>query len=224
MCTSAGDATACLNNNPAGNEAGVLPECCAGLNNVDYSKVKLRSVQLVNFHDPSFCIAVIAIIFNPLFWNVVARWEHHTCRLSRLFGSPYLACYCLGFVIILLNVYRSYSMTVAMKAQARWEVLDRTDVFYTGTAFIVVGTVLVVSSFLALGFTGTFLGDYFGILMEEKVTVFPFNIMENPMYWGSTANYLGLALIWPLLLLFQTICLLCPEPGHWSLQRSDLSP
>lgn len=45
MCTSARDATACLNNNPAGNEAGVMPECCAGLNNVDYSKVKLRSVQ-----------------------------------------------------------------------------------------------------------------------------------------------------------------------------------
>uniref|UniRef100_A0A8C7X034 phosphatidyl-N-methylethanolamine N-methyltransferase n=1 Tax=Oryzias sinensis TaxID=183150 RepID=A0A8C7X034_9TELE len=38
-------------------------------------------------------------------------------------------------------------------------------------------------------------GDYFGILMDEKVTGFPFNIMENPMYWGSTANYLGLALI-----------------------------
>lgn len=40
-----------------------------------------------------------------------------------------------------------------------------------------------------------FLGDYFGILMDEKVTAFPFNIIENPMYWGSTANYLGLALV-----------------------------
>ena len=40
-----------------------------------------------------------------------------------------------------------------------------------------------------------FVGDYFGILLDEKVTVFPFNIMENPMYWGSTANYLGLALM-----------------------------
>lgn len=40
-----------------------------------------------------------------------------------------------------------------------------------------------------------FAGDYFGILFDEKVTVFPFNIMENPMYWGSTANYLGLALM-----------------------------
>lgn len=31
--------------------------------------------------------------------------------------------------------------------------------------------------------------------MEEKVTGFPFSITENPMYWGSTANYLGLALV-----------------------------
>ncbi|XP_071319075.1 phosphatidylethanolamine N-methyltransferase isoform X2 [Trachinotus anak] len=149
----------------------------------------------IDFHDSSFCIAVIAIIFNPLFWNVVARWEHRTRTISRFFGSPYVACYCLGFVIILLNVYRSHSMTVAMKAQARWEVMDGTSVFYTGVALMVLGTVLVVSSFLALGFTGTFLGDYFGILMDEKVTGFPFNIIENPMYWGSTANYLGLALI-----------------------------
>ncbi|CAF96992.1 unnamed protein product, partial [Tetraodon nigroviridis] len=86
-------------------------------------------------------------------------------------------------------------MTIAMKAQPRWELMNRAEVFYAGTALIVAGTVLVVSSFLALGFTGTFLGDYFGILLDEKVTVFPFNVMENPMYWGSTANYLGLALI-----------------------------
>lgn len=51
-------------------------------------------------------------------------------------------------------------MTVAMKSQARWEVMDRTDVFYIGTGLIVVGTLLVVSSFLALGITGTFLGLY----------------------------------------------------------------
>lgn len=31
--------------------------------------------------------------------------------------------------------------------------------------------------------------------MDEKVTGFPFSIIENPMYWGSTANYLGLALV-----------------------------
>lgn len=50
-----------------------------------------------------------------------------------------------------------------------------------------------VSSCLKLTFV--FPGDYFGILMDEKVTGFPFSITENPMYWGSTANYLGLALM-----------------------------
>ncbi|XP_049419449.1 phosphatidylethanolamine N-methyltransferase [Epinephelus fuscoguttatus] len=193
------DTAAARDDNPAGNNHPVLLDCCGGLNNIDYSEMDVTLMEgllrHINFHDSSFCIAVIAIIFNPLFWNVVARWEHHTRSLSKLFGSPYLACYCLGFVIILLNVYRSHSMTLAMKAQAKWEVMDRTDVFYAGVALMVLGTLLVVGSFLALGFTGTFLGDYFGILMDEKVTGFPFNIIENPMYWGSTANYLGLALI-----------------------------
>ncbi|XP_038147002.1 phosphatidylethanolamine N-methyltransferase [Cyprinodon tularosa] len=174
-------------------------DCCGGLNNVDYSKMDLMLIEdfikLINFHDPGFCVAVIAIVFNPLFWNVVARWEHRTRGLTKLFGSSYLACCSLGLVIILLNVFRSHSITVVMKNQARWELLERTDVFYFGISLIVLGTVLVVSSFLALGFTGTFLGDYFGILMDEKVTGFPFSVIENPMYWGSTANYFGLALI-----------------------------
>ncbi|XP_075996146.1 phosphatidylethanolamine N-methyltransferase [Genypterus blacodes] len=86
-------------------------------------------------------------------------------------------------------------MMEVMAAQSRWEAMARPEVFYAGVVLLVLGSVLVVSSFLALGFTGTFLGDHFGILMDQKVTSFPFNLMENPMYWGSTANYLGLALI-----------------------------
>ncbi|KAF3704735.1 Phosphatidylethanolamine N-methyltransferase [Channa argus] len=162
------------NINPAAGQRPLPLDCCGGLNNVDYSKMDLKPLdeflKLINIRDSSFCIAVIAIIFNPVFWNVVARWEHSTRKLTRLFGSPYVACYCLAFVIILLNVYRSHSMTVAMKAQGRLEMMDRTVVFYTGVVLIVLGTLLVVSSFLALGFTGTFLGDYFGVLMDEKVT------------------------------------------------------
>ncbi|XP_061611637.1 phosphatidylethanolamine N-methyltransferase isoform X2 [Phyllopteryx taeniolatus] len=158
-------------------------------------KVFQEVLKYVNFHDSNFHIAVLAIIFNPLFWNLVARWEHRTQKLSKMFGSPYLACYFLGFVIILLNVYRSHSITVVMRTQARWNILDRNEVFNLGVLLIAVGSLLVVSSFLALGFTGTFLGDYFGILMDEKVTGFPFSLTENPMYWGSTANCLGLALI-----------------------------
>jgi phosphatidylethanolamine N-methyltransferase len=47
----------------------------------------------------------------------------------------------------------------------------------------------------ALGITGTYLGDYFGILMDEMVTGFPFNITSAPMYYGSTMNFLGTAVL-----------------------------
>lgn len=53
---------------------------------------------------------------------------------------------------------------------------------------------LVVTSTWVLGITGTFLGDYFGILMDEMVTGFPFNVTSAPMYWGSTMSFLGTAL------------------------------
>ncbi|KAL7870137.1 hypothetical protein AOLI_G00141250 [Acnodon oligacanthus] len=175
------------------------PDCCAGLGSLDYSQVDMSAlselVKHIDVMQPRFCVAVIAIIFNPFFWNVVARWEHRTRGLTRLFGSPYVACYCLGTLILLLNVYRSHSITVAMKGQPRLELMDSVQVYYAGAALLAMGSLFVISSFLALGFTGTFLGDYFGILMEQKVTGFPFNVMENPMYWGSTANYLGLALM-----------------------------
>jgi phosphatidylethanolamine N-methyltransferase len=47
----------------------------------------------------------------------------------------------------------------------------------------------------ALGVTGTYLGDYFGILMDDMVTGFPFNICSAPMYYGSTMSFLGTALL-----------------------------
>lgn len=47
----------------------------------------------------------------------------------------------------------------------------------------------------ALGVTGTYLGDYFGILMKDKVTSFPFNVTDAPMYYGSTMSFLGVAVL-----------------------------
>jgi len=45
-----------------------------------------------------------------------------------------------------------------------------------------------------LGVTGTYLGDYFGILMDERITSFPFNVLNNPMYYGSSMIFLSTAL------------------------------
>ncbi|NXO38831.1 PEMT methyltransferase, partial [Locustella ochotensis] len=149
----------------------------------------------VDVTDTGFIVAVLSIAFNPFFWNVVARWEHKTRALSQVFGSPRAACYCLGTAILVLNCVRSHCFTEAMKSQPKLEGWVCHWTYYSGLAISAVGTLFVVSSFLALGFTGTFLGDYFGILMEEKVTSFPFSVLDNPMYWGSTAIYLGWSLM-----------------------------
>ncbi|XP_053067654.1 phosphatidylethanolamine N-methyltransferase isoform X3 [Acinonyx jubatus] len=125
----------------------------------------------------------------------VARWEQRTRKLSKVFRSPYLACYSLGAAILLLNVLRSHCFTQAMLSQPKMESLDNPTAYRVGLALLGIGSTFVLSSFFALGFTGTFLGDYFGILMEARVTTFPFNILDNPMYWGSTANYLGWAIM-----------------------------
>ncbi|XP_070250010.1 phosphatidylethanolamine N-methyltransferase isoform X2 [Myotis yumanensis] len=93
------------------------------------------------------------------------------------------------------NLLGHSRFTQAMRNQPRMDSLDTPTAYQAGLVLLGAGSVLVLSSFSALGFTGTFLGDYFGILKEARVTTFPFNILDNPMYWGSTANYLGWAVM-----------------------------
>lgn len=59
-----------------------------------------------------------------------------------------------------------------MKGQPQLEMMDRVLVYHTGAALLAVGSLFVISSFLALGFTGTFLGRnlhcFKPMLMEER--------------------------------------------------------
>ncbi|KAM8816416.1 phosphatidylethanolamine N-methyltransferase isoform 2-T4 [Rhynchonycteris naso] len=212
------------------------PDCCGGLGNIDFRKADLcvmtRLLGYVDPSDPSFVAAVLTIIFNPLFWNVVARWEQRTRKLSQALGSSHLGCYALGGAILLLNALRSHCFTRAMLSQPRMDSLDNLLAYGAGLGLLGVGSVLVLSSFFALGFTGTFLGDYFGILKEARVTTFPFNILDNPMYWGSTANYLGWAvmhaspaglLLTVVVALAYTVATLYEEPFTAEIYRQKAS-
>ena len=58
-----------------------------------------------------------------------------------------------------------------------------------------VGGLLVLSSYYRLGIINTYLGDHFGILLKQRVTGFPFNYFNHPMYEGSTLIFLGYALL-----------------------------
>lgn len=144
---------------------------------------------------PQLKFALATIVFNPVFWNIVARLQHKTHFLSKAVGGAYNGCYLLAFTIFSLGIYRDHVYHEALLAQPTYQALvDSPIVKGLAVATFAFGNVLVLSSMWALGVTGTYLGDYFGILMKERVTSFPFNVNDNPMYNGSTLCFLGTAL------------------------------
>ncbi|GMG13694.1 unnamed protein product [[Candida] boidinii] len=100
----------------------------------------------------------------------------------------------LAATIFSLGIYRDEIFRQALSEQPVSPILNNDTVKYAGAAIFGLGNLLVVSSMFMLGVTGTYLGDYFGILMDERVTGFPFNVTNNPMYNGSTLCFLGTAL------------------------------
>ncbi|KAK2074498.1 hypothetical protein P8C59_008700 [Phyllachora maydis] len=152
---------------------------------------------LVDLDQPSLYISALAIAFNPTFWNIVARQEYRTHFLTKLFGGrARTACYALAATIFSLGLLRDFLYERALRAQPSNPLLESSAATLAGYALLACGNVLVLSSTWALGITGTFLGDYFGILMDDLVTGFPFNVVKSPMYYGSTMSFLGTALIY----------------------------
>jgi methylene-fatty-acyl-phospholipid synthase len=85
--------------------------------------------------------------------------------------------------------------TLAVKDQPRgpehFPFLALPEVVAFGYIISTIGSMFVGFSMYSLGIHGTYLGDYFGILKTERVTGFPFNVVEHPMYYGSTMCFLG---------------------------------
>ncbi len=122
---------------------------------------------------------------------VLTEAEHKTHFLTKVFGSPYYGCYALAITIFGIGAIRDSFYKSALEDQPFYPPLYQPTL---GVALFLAGNVLVLTSMYALGVTGTYLGDYFGILMDEKVEGFPFNVTGAPMYWGSTLSFLGTAL------------------------------
>jgi hypothetical protein len=63
-------------------------------------------------------------------------------------------------------------------------------------ALFVIGQTFIVTSTWSLSITTTFLGDYFGILMDARVEGFPFNVLRVPIpiYVGSMMCFAATAL------------------------------
>ncbi|KIO21137.1 hypothetical protein M407DRAFT_245581 [Tulasnella calospora MUT 4182] len=152
-------------------------------------------VNLVDWSQPTLWISAASICFNPIFWNIVAQNEYHNKTITKtLGGKPYLGCYFLALSIFSLGLIRDYLYHDALKYQTKYDIIPYDLAKPLAVALFGFGQLLVLTSTYALGITGTYLGDYFGILMDHRVEGFPFNIMRDPMYNGSTLCFLGTAL------------------------------
>ncbi|KAF9436614.1 Phosphatidyl-N-methylethanolamine N-methyltransferase [Entomortierella beljakovae] len=165
---------------------------------MDLLQCYLNSRDKIDWNDNRLWISAASIIFNPTFWNIVARKEYHSKFITRIFGGNGLhGCYALAATIFTLGIIRDVVFKWAIGFQPTAQCLDHPYIQGLAYVLFIVGNIFVLSSMWVLGVTGTYLGDYFGILMEERVTSFPFNVNENPMYNGTVMIFLGTAL-WSL--------------------------
>ncbi|KAJ3799657.1 phospholipid methyltransferase [Lentinula aff. detonsa] len=144
----------------------------------------------------SLWISIAAIAFNPTAWNIVARNEHRNRTLTRnvFGGNARIGCYFLAIMIFSFGMLRDSLYTRALIAQPKKAILPQPWDTIVPAALAIVGQIFVLTSTWQLGITGTFLGDYFGILMDSKVEGFPFNVLRDPMYVGSTMCFAAGAL------------------------------
>ncbi|GMM54889.1 bifunctional phosphatidyl-N-methylethanolamine N-methyltransferase/phosphatidyl-N-dimethylethanolamine N-methyltransferase [Maudiozyma humilis] len=149
----------------------------------------------IDFSEPRFRCALACVAFNPIFWNIAARLEYSTHILTKIAGGAKRGCYLLALTIFSLGIGRDYMYEQALRLQDTSPYMQCDALVYLGYAAIGLGQLLVLTSMYQLGITGTYLGDYFGILMDSRVTAFPFNVSNNPMYQGSTLSFLGMALV-----------------------------
>ncbi|KAJ7715263.1 phospholipid methyltransferase-domain-containing protein [Mycena metata] len=151
--------------------------------------------SLVDLNQSSLLVSLLSIIFNPVAWNIVAQNEYRNKTITRLFGgNARYGCYFLAVMIFSFGMLRDSLYHRALQDQPKYAMLPEPLNVVVPAVLFLVGQVFVVTSTWALGITGTFLGDYFGILMDHRVEGFPFNVLRDPMYVGSTMCFAATAL------------------------------
>ena len=151
-------------------------------------------LSLIDFTSPKLYFSLFHILLNPFIWNVIGRVEYKTKCFSKFFGTPLRGVYASSILIFSLGITRNFLFKFVVDEQQKLD-LPYLYIDIIGYIIYAIGIVLVVGSSIQLGVIGTYLGDYFGILFPNRITGFPYNITDSPMYDGSVLNFLGHSII-----------------------------
>jgi len=152
--------------------------------------------SFIEFDSWEFIISALMIIICPITWNLVARWEFNTKIFSKLAGDNRLAADIFAHILIEMGIFRNYMFSRIIRAQTQFPVDPSLEIFFLIIPYLllITGLSLCFMAYYRLGIHGIYYADYFGILMKEKVTAFPYNILDNVLYVGSMLIFLGSAL------------------------------
>lgn len=155
------------------------------------------SLNYIKF-DWEIIISISMIILCPVTWNLVARYEFYTKNLSKLCGDNRLAADIFAHVLIEMGIFRNYMFVRVIKNQLKTEFFDEYYILLEVIGYLLVGMGmhLNVFAYYRLGIHGIYYGDYFGVLCKEMCTSFPFSVLENPLYVGSTLMFLGSSILY----------------------------
>lgn len=142
--------------------------------------------------------AVVMIIICPITWNLVARYEFYTKKLSNFVGDNRLAADIFAHILIEMGIFRNYMFMRVIRFHNKLDFNHDISIFIEiiGYLISVIGFNLTLFSYYRLGIHGIYYGDYFGVLCKEMVTAFPYNVLENPLYVGSTLLFMGFSILY----------------------------
>jgi len=142
--------------------------------------------------------AVSMIILCPITWNLVARYEFYTKRLSNFVGDNVLAADKFAHLLIEMGIFRNYIFTRVIRNHNKFDPFPDYSwhVEVIGYLILVFGLHLTFLAYYRLGLHGIYYADYFGVLCKEMVTAYPYNYLDNPLYVGSTMLFLGSSIIY----------------------------
>lgn len=142
----------------------------------------------LDFTNINVIIAAIMVIICPVTWNLVARIEFYTRYFTkRCKGNNILAADIFAHVLIEMGLFRNYMLKRAIDYTYEMQLNDNVSLVLDVVSYIMFsfGFLLVAGAYYQLGIHGIYYADYFGILMKERCTKFPYNKFDNPLYHGS---------------------------------------
>lgn len=151
----------------------------------------------IDIGNPELISSMFYTALAPIIWTFVAQMELKTNIFTKLFCKNKRAAVASHAALITtIMLLRTFAFERAIEVQPKL-LIESSILDFVSLSMIFGGLALSTFSYIRLGILGVYYADYFGIkLFDGPLTHFPFNVCDDPMYWGATAFFFGIAIFY----------------------------